>query len=279
MLLSGRILYPVRTADDSNAEAQLTALAQRGGHTVSLLGHASRSGQNDHEDVLRAVAARLEDGGVSVAHTDAAKGNWADAILRYALQTQPDLIFVSAGEAAHDDVHGADPQAQMVARHAEASVWLAKPHTPPAIDTVVCAVDGSPGSADALRASLDLCRGLNMRLCTVRSIRSPAENDPLTLAMSEAERNEAADSAKARIEREHEAFLQEFRYDGIVNVQHRLLWRPRASDALLDIANEHVNDLLVLGPAGKRRFLWPMLGTTSERVLRGAACSLLFARP
>jgi nucleotide-binding universal stress UspA family protein len=48
--------------------------------------------------------------------------------------------------------------------------------------------------------------------------------------------------------------------------------------ALSSLAEEQEADLLVIGPHGERAGIWRLLGSTAERVIRRAPCSVLLAR-
>lgn len=279
MLLSGEILFPVCTTDEREAERQLTQFATRCGQDVAVLAHRCRRWPKDHLKVTEVVVERLTSAGANVAHTHAAQGNWADCILRYAHELDPKLIFMPAGEEARHDDRRMSAHALAVARHASHSVWVAKPHTPPVPDTVICAVDGGRASAEALRMAIELSRGFGARLVTAHALREPAHNDVLALAMGEAEHDEARESSRSHLEGQHQAFLDDFRYEGLTSApEHRLLWSDRASDALLAVAADHPNALIVLGSAGTHRFFRSMLGSTSTRVLERTPCSLLLVR-
>lgn len=278
MILSGYILFPVFPGDGREAERQLAALAAHTGHRTELVARRLSRDSRQAEDTLEAAARRLRGLGVDVAGTHLVDGSTADGILRQAGELDAAMIFMGAGPEARVDVRHTGVEAQIVARNAERPVWLAKPHTPAELETILCAVDERRASSEALRQAIELARCYGAQLRIVRVAHPPASIDPLAVGMTEQEHAEAQQSSRAHVEREYEEFLAGFGFDGIPRVDHRLLWAERASQALTDIATEDSRSLLVLGSAGTHRFLRPMLGTTSERVLQHAPCSLLFAK-
>ncbi|MES1943594.1 universal stress protein UspA-like protein [Salinisphaera sp. PC39] len=278
MILTGRILFPVFPADGHEAEHQLAALAAHTGHSPALLTRRLSREPGEAEGLLDSVAGRLDALGAPVAARHIVDGNLADAVLRCAEEDDAAMIFMPAGPEAREDVRHTGVEAEAIARNARRPVWIAKPHTPAELETVICAVDERRASAEALKAAIELARCYSARLRIVRAAHPPADGDPVTVAMDERERVEARQSAGNRIENAFEDFLEGFNVEGLPRVEHRLLWADRASRAITDAAGENPNALLVLGSSGVHRFLRPMLGTTSERVLQHAPCSLLFVK-
>lgn len=278
MILTGRVLFPVYPADGYEAEAQLAAFTAHTGHRASLLANRLSRDTGKAQELLDATTRRLEERGVAVETTEVVSGNFADAVLRAAAEQDAAVIFMPAGPENRVDIRHTGVEAQTVARHAQRPVWIAKPHTPPELETILCAVDDRRACAEGLRMAIELARTYDARLRIVRVAHPPDENDPLTVNMTERERAEARQAAADHVEREFEEFLAGFRFDGVDQVDHDLRWSERASRALIDIAGEDPSALLVMGCAGIRRFFRPMLGTTSSRVLAEAPCSLLMVK-
>ena len=278
MILTGRILFPVFPADGHEAEHQVAALAAHTGHSPALLTRRLSRETGDAESLLASVADRLASLGSPAAARHIVDGNLADAVLRCAEEDDAAMIFMPAGPEAREDVRHTGVEAEAVARNARRPVWIAKPHTPAELETIVCAVDERRASAEALKTAIELARCYGARLRIVRVAHPPAEADPVAVAMDERERVEARQSAGDRIEKALEDFLEGFNFEGLPRGEHRLLWADRASQAITEIAGEDPEALLVLGSSGVHRFLRPMLGTTSERVLQHAPCSLLFVK-
>lgn len=279
MILSGQVLFPVSPEDGEEAEEQFAALIERTGHEAVLVArHPTDQPADRARELLERKGERLRARHIEIAGFRVVEGNLADGVLRLADAEDPATIFMPAGPESRADIRSAGTGAQAVARYARRPVWVAKPHTPAVLETVVCAVDDRAASAEGLKMAIEIARAYGARLHTVRAAHPPGRVDPLTVAMSQREREEAVESSRAQVKTDYEDFLAGFSFAGLKDVDHRLLWAERASQALVEAAAEDNAALLVLGSAGVHRFLRPMLGTTSERVLQNAPSSLLFAK-
>lgn len=135
-------------------------------------------------------------------------------------------------------------------------------------ETIVAASDLSPTSAEALRATLDLCTASPIAVLHAYeteeegiSAQTLGENDPaFRKAKEDAERfvAEAADSEKNRV---------------------KLVLEPGKPLSLLNsYAADHEADLVTLGTHGRTGFFARLLGSVAERVLLSAPCDVLVVR-
>lgn len=138
-----------------------------------------------------------------------------------------------------------------------------KPHdpkAPPPFNDVLCAVNGSRGSAEAVHQATSLCGSLRLvAVCHELRFGKHAQVD-----LSERHAREALDEA---------AYAP--RHAG-VEVSTELLHGAPTSDLLLEKAAEH--DLLVVGCHGGSRAGGIMLGSTATQVAHRAEQPLLIAR-
>ncbi|HXV05776.1 MAG TPA: universal stress protein, partial [Solirubrobacterales bacterium] len=128
---------------------------------------------------------------------------------------------------------------------------------------VLCAVDGSRGSGEAVRQAIALCRpGASLRFIAVHQTRGRG----LTAAtgLSEQQARDALDEA-ALLARQAD-----------IDVSTELHGGVRTSDVLLGEAEHH--DLLVIGGYGGKRIGGIMLGNTATRIAHRSARPLLVAR-
>lgn len=138
-----------------------------------------------------------------------------------------------------------------------------KPHdqkAPPPFDDVLCAVDGSRGSTEAVHQAMALCGSLRL-VAVCHELRSGKHAQ---VDLSERRAREALDEA---------AYTA--RHAG-VEVSTELLHGAPTSDLLLDETAEH--DLLVVGCHGGSRAGGIMLGSTATQVAHRTEQPLLIAR-
>lgn len=136
---------------------------------------------------------------------------------------------------------------------------------------IVVGLDGSSMSRHALVTALDLA-GPDTRLTAV----SVEENLPHYAAIrGEVDENKrAADEFFAALAREAVALAREYG----VTLEHRIL-RGHAAVALVEYAREKGADLIVIGQSGHSGVWGTFLGTTADKIIRHAPCSVLVVRP
>jgi nucleotide-binding universal stress UspA family protein len=136
---------------------------------------------------------------------------------------------------------------------------------------IVVGLDGSPPSRQALVAALNLA-GPDTRLTVV----SVEEDLPHYVAMrGEFDENKrAADEFFARLGREAVALAGQYGR----TIEHRILV-GHAALALVEYAREHKADLIVIGHSGHSGIWGTFLGTTADKIMRHAPCSVLVVRP
>jgi nucleotide-binding universal stress UspA family protein len=137
---------------------------------------------------------------------------------------------------------------------------------------ILCAVDFSPSSRDALEQAADLARRLDAELTLLHVIERPrvAGTDILPTT-------ERADAEQRERERELEAWKQD---------AERTTGRPvrvalavgSAPEEILRRAAEGGFDLVVTGTEARRGLRRMLLGSVAERVVRAAPCAVLVAR-
>lgn len=129
---------------------------------------------------------------------------------------------------------------------------------------VLCAVDGSRGSGEAVRQAIALCRpGASLRFIAVHH-QARGRGLVGTVELSEQQAREALDEA-AKLARQAE-----------IDASTELRGGARTSDVLLGEAEHH--DLLVIGGYGGKRIGGIMLGNTATRIAHRSARPLLVAR-
>jgi nucleotide-binding universal stress UspA family protein len=150
-----------------------------------------------------------------------------------------------------------------------------RPHTPPApFTSILCAVDFSPASMNALEHALSLAQESGQRLTLVH-----VQDWPFDVRATEVLGADAA-----RYQRQmHERAARELaatvpadartwcRIDEVVAV-------GRPHEVILDRARETAADLIVMGAHGRPGLDLHVLGSTTDHVVREAACPVLTVR-
>jgi len=200
-------------------------------------------------------------------------GNVADSILSQAEEIGADMIMIGAGKKSFLDRHLTATTAETVVRHARQTVWVHKDVTFNGMHKVVCGVDLSASSKIALEKALDLCQTFGARLDILFVIKEP---------------NYEAIGIPIEIEKERLAKYKEQKHQELIDfltaidfkdVEHteQVRWGS-AARTILGFANDGQADMIVLGAKGTGNLKHVLMGSTSERVLRTAPCSLLIVR-
>ncbi len=198
------------------------------------------------------------------------KGNSADAVLNQAKDIDADLI-VLGGEKI--DIAGkrtaSSYTAEAVVRGAKIPVWICQTDQ---VKRVLCGIDGSEASAQALRAAVDVCQRFKAKLCIVNVL----ENVETPFGMDPGEIEAAQEQYKADTIEKMKAFLQKIDCDGLEFETFYQWGMP--SKVLLDFAEDFDKDLIVIGAKGASPLSHVLMGSTASRILRSATCSLLVIR-
>jgi nucleotide-binding universal stress UspA family protein len=137
--------------------------------------------------------------------------------------------------------------------------------------TIAVGFDGSPGSRQALRAAIQLAREQGSRVWTV-GVEERLPRYAATIDEYEEEK-ETANAYFAQLNQEaavlaHEAGVL---LESIVRAGH-------AAKVMVEVAAELGADLLVIGHTGRSDLWGTFLGTTADKVVRHAPCSVLVVR-
>ncbi len=140
----------------------------------------------------------------------------------------------------------------------------------PRWEIILCPVDFSEVSMNALRYAADICRECQGKLAlihVVEPIVAPSDFSfgPMTLT-------EVEDSLLGRAKAAMEETAAKLGLQGQTSV---IVSRGRASDEIVRTAQEIKAGLIVMGTHGRTGFSRTLLGSTAERVVRKATCPVL----
>lgn len=136
----------------------------------------------------------------------------------------------------------------------------------PNLQTVLCPTDLSEASLQALPMATLFARvhGANLHLLNVHLLHSMSAPDEDVPFPGEAEAREALEASAGGIEWNR--------------VLHRVERGINAAPTILEYADEHDVDLIVMGSHGRRGFRRLLLGSVTSEVVRLAPCPLLVVR-
>ncbi len=135
---------------------------------------------------------------------------------------------------------------------------------------IACAFDGSDGSRRALDEALHLARADQLKLWTIFVEELPR----YTGAPSET--NEELERADAIFDKLRQEALDAGKKYGVEVVAEKRVGHP--AQALVHYVKAAGVDLLVMGHTGHSKLWGTFLGTTADKVVRHATCSVLVVR-
>lgn len=234
------------------------------------------------EDVLAEVRrTAVEQAGVSPEATFAAEpGDPAATIVEQALAVSADLVVM--GTHGHRGFRRflLGSVTEHVLRDAPCPVLIVPPHAAATTSAAVtfkkilCPIDFSPAALQALGFALDLARQSNGAVTMLHAIEWLAEDEPRAHAHFQVEefRRLLVEDAQARLRT-----LVADESPDWCDVAPRVVL-GRAYRKVLEAAASMPADLIVMGAQGRGGVRLALLGSTTQQVVRGAACPVLTVR-
>ncbi len=192
-------------------------------------------------------------------------GDPAEAILREAADRRADLVCLGPDAGLLGGAIRIGRVAAHVLRHAACSVLVGREAGPDFPSVVLCAIDGSAGSAGTAGLGAQIARagGADLRLQHVIPI---FRGDSAGWTLDEGEPSPP----------ELEPAVEAARSLGVEPVREMAMGRPE--HALVETVRRDAVDLAVLGHRGLSGVQRVLLGSVSEYVATHAPCSVLVAR-
>lgn len=197
-------------------------------------------------------------------------GNPADVILQHAAKEKINLVLLGARAAHEGGRYKTGSTIENVVRYAKQSVFICKNKT---VSKILCGIDGSEPSAIALQFAMDLARRFSASLCIVSALPS-CECNPF--GMSDSEIKKCEEKSNHGEIKKLDTFLERFDFSKIKMKKHFTPGIP--ANVLLDRAEDFDHDLIVIGAKGYSLLHHVLIGSTAEKILRYAPCSLLVVR-
>jgi len=230
------------------------------------------------EEVLSELSRILERSGVSPdAHLIAQAGDASTTIVREALTTRADLIVIGTHGRRGFKRLLLGSVAETVLHEASCPVLTVSPHTEAASADVVtfkrilCPIDFSPPALQALGFALDLARQAGGRVTLLHVVEWLAEDEPTHFNVPEFRGhmvNDAKQRLRSLVAEESRAWCE---IDDVIV-------SGRAHRGILQEAAARSADLIVMGAQGRGSVGLALFGSTTQQVVRGAACPVLTVR-
>lgn len=195
--------------------------------------------------------------------------NPADAILDVRNRIKANLILMGGKVTEESSRYKTGTTIEAVVRSSTKPVWICQRDK---ISKIVCGIDGSPSSRKACKFAIDLAEKFSAHLCIIYAMPSylPA------LGMSQKTIKREEENFKNQTIKKTMKFIDSFH---LKKIKYEVLfeWGVPAN-ILLDHAEDFNFDLIVIGAKGHSKLYHVLLGSTAEKILRYAPCSLLVVR-
>jgi nucleotide-binding universal stress UspA family protein len=234
---------------------------------------SSHEVQRVAEQRMRQYLQRLQDDGTQTGNVIIEVGNVADQVLAAADGMDADIIIIGAEEksALQRVIFGASAEA--IVRQARQIVWIHKADSFEGINKIVCGVDFSPSSKGAFEKALSMAQTFGAKLEVLHVLHEPNVD---AIGLSQDIEEEKVKAFKEKKTLELEQFINTFELKG-QEVDKKILWGSPAQ-TLLNYAKDYDTDLIVLGEKGTTQMRRIIMGSTTEKVMRTAPCSMLICR-
>lgn len=233
------------------------------------------------EEVLEQLRETLNRAGIAMDNVTLAveAGEPVATIVDQSVARQADLLVMGTHGRSGFDRLVLGSVTEKALRKAPCPVLTVPPHVPGAsapvaFSTIMCAVDFSPASLQAVGFALDLARHANARVIALYAIEWLAEEQP-------------GDHVEFNVPsfRQHLTHNTEERLQALlakeVPVERGWVTKVvtgRAHREILRVAKEEHADLIVMGAQGRGGPALTLFGSTTEQVVRAAACPVLTVR-
>ena len=244
------------------------------GETVQLVYPAT------HAEVVAMLHQQAEATGATAVNPalEAKAGDATDLIVGRALTLQADLVVLGTHGRSGFNRLWYGSIAEQVLHRASCPVLAVPPHAPATADVtfkrVVCALDFSPASLQAVGFALDLARQANGALTVLHTVEWLPEEEPRVHTHFNVPeyRQHLIDDARARI---MELIGDESQTWCAIEP---VVTAGRAYREILRVAKERGADLIVMGTQGRGGIGLALAGSATQQVVRGAACPVLTVR-
>lgn len=199
------------------------------------------------------------------------EGNIAEEISLQAKKFKADLILFEEKKSKNIYTRGTSTVAQQIVRYSYKSVFICKGSK---FLNVLCAVDGSKSSGNALKVAIKFCKYYSCKL-TVLHVLPKIDFNPIGLDEHIVRRLNI--EFKNNCIMKMDKFIKQFDFGSQkkVNILYK---RNSPASSILETAEDKKSDLIILGAKGHSLMHDMFVGSTVEKVMPYSRCSLLIVR-
>lgn len=196
-------------------------------------------------------------------------GSPFDRIVVTANTINTNLLLIGAGEKLENDIFQLGITAEKIIRRSNKPVWVIKRDRSLDIKKILCPVDFSRESKQALKNAIIMARRFNAEL-NILSVNQLVYSGPLSLKMDWHEQNV---SKRLEHTKEFDLFLKKF---NLVDMN----WKKEIRDGdpdkeILATIKSQKTDLVIMGTTGKSGLSRMIIGSVTEKVIREVPCSFI----
>ncbi len=214
-------------------------------------------------EILESLRSELHERGVKNVAIHLQYGEVAPAIVNAAKKLDASLIMLYETHA--DTKHLLSSVVGKIIRLSPIPVWTTVKGAKKGIKKILCPVDCSPASKEALNVALSIARIYDASV-HVLFVFEPITHVPMLVKVNLEEVNR---EGKAQCERQLQVFLQVFDSENFTSE----LCEGKVSSKILERLSEY--DLLVMGTTGRTGMRRWVMGSVTETVIRNTTCSFI----
>lgn len=246
-----------------------------------LYDELARMALDEAQSYLNATAAELPAANVQV-ETRAVAGPAAEAVVHYAEDSGADLIVLSSHGRTGGSRWVYGSVAEKVLHHAPCAVTIIRAQAK--LDmfqnrAILVPLDGSKLAEMALGPAMALAKGVGSDVILLRVVPTP-EPVPEGLVTPGAPSTRQRLTVEQKEREEAERYLQQI-YSQLPTAHlffDVAVTTGYVADAIVDYANAHHVDLIVMSSHGRSGVSRWLYGSVAEKVLRGAECATMIMR-
>lgn len=199
------------------------------------------------------------------------EGNIAEEISLKAKEIKADFILFEEKKSKNIYTRGISTVAQQIVRYSNKSVFVCKNTK---ISSVLCAVDGSKSSRNALNSAIQICKLFSSKLTILHAL-PEIDYNPSGLDEHIVRRFDI--EFKKKHVKKMDKFLNRFNLGSLKSV-NKIYMRNAPASSILEIAEVKKINLVILGAKGHSLMRDFFIGSTVEKVMPFSPCSLLIVR-
>lgn len=218
---------------------------------------------------LHETRKRITDEGVESGDPILEFGSPFDAIVQAAIRINANLIIVGSGENKTNEKFMLGTTTERIIQKSAKPVYVVKEDMPLNVQHILCPVDFSPTSKQALKNAVTMAHRFKAEL----TILSVYEEEGSEWFHSYKEKKERISYRFVEHKKNFDRFLKGFNLAGLS--WSRETRTGNAADEILKTISGKIVDLLVMGTVGRTGISRLIMGSVTEKVVREVPCSFL----